>query len=1002
MSQRLASSFTALRSNSDSGAFSQQAEQISTTIQDDIDVKTFESVDRWYVFSDLHASSNTIKQTVRTLERLNELVMENEGMNGNKNGIIFLGDFFHSRGSIPVPLLNSLCKTLSKVTAPTIMIPGNHDQITLGGSSHSLTFLPSIMPHCYVISSPQIFLSALWIPYRRNSSIWSTLPNSILPPLKALFVHADVRGAKMTSTYKSNSTLTMSTFPPSTPVYSGHFHLPHSIVSKDRKVTYVGSPYQMSFSEAGDVKRFLVLDEEFRVVEEVPVGRVGREFYIGLEGGREAEEGDIVRLDVLEGEEESVREEVREMKERGVDVVVRRIQRKRNEGKDERDYNGDDSDRNPTMMSDSDFAFSFLGSMNYNETSPIYHKVIDTLNNVTTATSNSRVDLQMGEIDLKGFASFKDKAEYPLDSRGLVLLKGGGASNGVGKTSLAWAAMWALTGMIDSRAINDASVASIINSRSKNATVSLKGLVNGKPFSVVRSKTRTKTSLKFTVDDKDFTMQTAKDTQGVISELCGSYDTLSRCVFMNQFMSGDMLSGSDSDLLAALSKLADIEKFQQARKAASEESRALQKERLTLEGGLSVRSKDEMVAVARVEEMEKLVAQSAVDEADLSAPKTIEINDALEKATAELDRLKEERENDEALSRLRADIESTDSEFRSAKEAVWKSEKEIEMIRNAGVAHNHKDGDSCPTCGQTIEGDAEAHFAESVKTAELKMKDLEVSLYAATQQVGEKSDRLGLFVEEQRNIQEAYDTKIKSCREEVSELRRQISEAVVDSVARDKVKDARAGLDEAKSKVATLTQDVTSMKEEIERLRAEEAVVTTAMGLFSARGIQQYVLKGTFDSLSAYTAEFLSALSRDSLRMELECDEGGKIGRSVEVLENGEWIPRSLGSLSGGQYRRCSLALTFGYREMSRKWGNFKSNLLVLDEPLTHLDTEGRRDVGALLKELVREDDRGTVLCILQDKAAEEMESSVDEIDVVERDSDGGSSVLVDQFLGSE
>ena len=91
MSQRLASSFTALRSNSDSGAFSQQAEQISTTIQDDIDVKTFESVDRWYVFSDLHASSNTIKQTVRTLERLNELVMENEGMNGNKNGIIFLG-----------------------------------------------------------------------------------------------------------------------------------------------------------------------------------------------------------------------------------------------------------------------------------------------------------------------------------------------------------------------------------------------------------------------------------------------------------------------------------------------------------------------------------------------------------------------------------------------------------------------------------------------------------------------------------------------------------------------------------------------------------------------------------------------------------------------------------------------------------------------------------------------------------------------------------------------
>ena len=45
-------------------------------------------------------------------------------------GIIFLGDFWHVRGSLSVELLNRVLKCLKEWTQPVIMIPGNHDQVS--------------------------------------------------------------------------------------------------------------------------------------------------------------------------------------------------------------------------------------------------------------------------------------------------------------------------------------------------------------------------------------------------------------------------------------------------------------------------------------------------------------------------------------------------------------------------------------------------------------------------------------------------------------------------------------------------------------------------------------------------------------------------------------------------------------------------------------------------------------------------------------------------------
>lgn len=59
----------------------------------------------------------------------------------------------------------------------------------------------------------------------------------------------------------------------------------------------------------------------------------------------------------------------------------------------------------------------------------------------------------------------------------------------------------------------------------------------------------------------------------------------------------------------------------------------------------------------------------------------------------------------------------------------------------------------------------------------------------------------------------------------------------------------------------------------------------------------------------------------------------------------GRFVERSLAQLSGGQWRRASLALALAFTELARRRGKLSCNLLVLDEAMVHLDTHGRAKV---------------------------------------------------------
>ncbi len=74
---------------------------------------------KWIIFSDLHVKASSIDTCEEILKRVHDTALDYNA------GIIFLGDFWHVRGSLSVDLLNRVLKSLRLWTQPVIMIPGS-------------------------------------------------------------------------------------------------------------------------------------------------------------------------------------------------------------------------------------------------------------------------------------------------------------------------------------------------------------------------------------------------------------------------------------------------------------------------------------------------------------------------------------------------------------------------------------------------------------------------------------------------------------------------------------------------------------------------------------------------------------------------------------------------------------------------------------------------------------------------------------------------------------
>jgi len=549
------------------------------------------------VFSDLHVSKRTLQTCLEVLARVGREARERNA------GVLFLGDLWHERGSLPVEPLNAVLEAVAEWEMPSLWLVGNHDQATASGTEHALRALDLSSPRVHVFSRPALFLGSLFMPYRKDGAELERVVSRVLGAgggqgVKAIFAHLDVLGASYNETHQARGGVRPSLFPDGVPVFTGHYHLPHTVPGTN--ITYVGSPYQVTRAEAGQEKRLLLLDRDFRPAGDVGLDVGPRHFavrtsapegsYLSRKEGAELQAlvrelesgglrgGDRVWVELREPPGKEERKEVARLARRGVSVqvVVSPAQlRPRIRAAEELSPQQllgeyarqaglpDDAVRAAQEILEEEAVRSSLGHC-------------------------PPVRLELASVTMEGFGPFRAETSYEFRGAGLRMICGDNRddlqsdSNGAGKSSLASATLWCLTGQLDpsDSVTRDLQRAEVVHDGATEAAVEVRGTVNGQDFIVRRtSKARRPrdgpegvrqsagSSLTLALSGLDETLGTMPATQGRIDEVFGT-EYLPGAVFMTHRSVHRLLEATDREFRDALSPVVQLSAWEAAREVA--------------------------------------------------------------------------------------------------------------------------------------------------------------------------------------------------------------------------------------------------------------------------------------------------------------------------------------------------------------------------------------------------------------------------------------------------
>lgn len=386
------------------------------------------------------------------------------------------------------------------------------------------------------------------------------------------------------------------------------------------------------------------------------------------------------------------------------------------------------------------------------------------------------------------------------------------------------------------------------------------------------------------------------------------------------------------------------------------------------------------------------------------------------------------REFDKSLSQT----ESVEKELKSL-ESTWGFDE------SKGFVEDFRLPERCPTCNQTL-CDNSAHNNEAlrrklfddwkatfdsyeqsrtekqaklsfVQDKESKCHDLNAQIVQRKKRINDReihwTDILTSIDEQLKHANMNYERILIEMTEEATKVQfdANLQSLKAELNSREEIlRFARLNLERVRLDIKRYEARLTDLRHERDNLSRTATIMNDLSQAFSHKGVQAFVLQNAVTSLEVSTQAFLSEMSDGAQRLEISLDSADGISRKAFVRgRNGLFVERPLSTLSGGQWRRCSLALDFGFAELVARRGHFRSSICILDEPLTHLDYSGRAEVGKLLRSFLRRREKtssthlsfSTVLIILQDLAAEELQESFDRIDEVIK-KDGSSYVIVD------
>lgn len=276
---------------------------------------------------------------------------------------------------------------------------------------------------------------------------------------------------------------------------------------------------------------------------------------------------------------------------------------------------------------------------------------------------------------------------------------------------------------------------------------------------------------------------------------------------------------------------------------------------------------------------------------------------------------------------------------------------------------------TCPTCLSDIDEEKVAELIEE-KTTEAEIAAVETMSY--TQKIVQIKQQKTLWEQAQKSQEdwEKYHRLINT--ELQNELldKQQIEQTL--SELENSLQDLRKQIANAESKnkeilahntkVDLVSKQLVEMREELEtyssnlhELSERMSILNVLTKTFSTTGLVAYKIECLVKDLEEITNKYLVDLSDGRFQISFKINASDKL--NVVITDNGKDI--EILALSGGEKARVNVATLLAIRKLMQTLSSSRINLLILDETVETLDTDGKEK---LVEVLLREEHLNTFL----------------------------------------
>lgn len=495
----------------------------------------------------------------------------------------------------------------------------------------------------------------------------------------------------------------------------------------------------------------------------------------------------------------------------------------------------------------------------------------------------------------------------------------------------------------------------IINrySKEKAYTIELELEKDGSTYSVRTNRGSTQT-VKLYKDGIDISSHTSTATYKQIEEIMGmDHKTFSQIVYQSSVSSLEFLTATDTARKKFLIDLLDLgmytkalEVFKEVASGLSKEVDKLEAKKSTTEAWLSKYNPKDMIEL-EVEEVPVFDTSLTTRLAELK--QSLANIAAINKKRNTNSLYKQELDSISFSSDLTTQY--TQEQVTQISQKVAANTSVINRIR-ADISKYLKLEGKCPTCGHEV---AEGHFSNEVAELEKERDALTVENTNLNSQINKIKVELRLVKEndeqkaEWEKYHSLYDPNLASELLVESEVKKSIAELEVEIRALEtKIKsvaeqNAKATAHNAKIKVLQeqkeeMTKElelvVTDLDSKLEKLGTIQVLVKT----FGNSGLIAYKIECLVKDLEKLTNEYLAELYAGRFQLSFQVNSSDKL--NVIITDNGRDV--DILALSSGERARVNVATLLAIRKLMQSLSNSRINLLILDETISNLDTEGK------------------------------------------------------------